>query len=208
MLVRSTRSQRPYEPWFHCSALQSVQLESANVNASIRLLVLGTLALLIMSGTASADDALTCRFAGTASIDDAEVPDGTVVAAIIGDRVYATVTPTGYGTSTYSIDIQPENGEHLPDGTEVTFTIDGHTAEQKGYITKGETIRIDLSAWSSPRASPTPAAPATPTPSPSPSPTTTPTTAVWPIVGLAITCVLELLVVGGVAYITISDWSR
>jgi hypothetical protein len=205
-LVRSRQSQHSYQPRLRCNAAKSFHAESANVNASLRLLVLATLALLILSGTASAADALTCRFTGTVRLDNARVPDGTIVAAIIGDEVYSTVTPTGYGDSTYAIEIDPEDGAQYPEGTKVVFRVDGCDADQTGFVKAGENIRMDLTAWSTPQTSASPLASVTPPPSPVPTPLSD--SDVWPTAGLAITCVLELFVVGGVVYLTVKDWNR
>jgi len=156
----------------------------------IRLCTIATLALLVLSGTAAADSTVTCRFTGTARLDNAKVPDGTIVAAIVGDKVYATVTPTGYGDSTYSIEIQPRDGEHYPEGTEVVFQVDGCKADQAGFVKMGENIRLDLTARSA----------TTTTSSGSPS--------AWVIAGLVLACLLKLVVVGGVVYVTVRDWGR
>lgn len=155
----------------------------------IRLCTVATLALLVLSGTAAADSTGTCRFTGTARLDNAKVPDGTIVAAIIGDRVYATVTPTGYGDSTYSIEVQPRDGEHYPEGTEVVFQVGGCKADQTGFVKAGENTRLDLTARSATTSS-------------------SGSSSAWVIAGLVLACLLELVVVGGVVYLTVSDWSR
>ena len=147
------------------------------------------LALLTVSGSAAADSAVVCRFTGTATLDNATVPDGTVVAAIIGNKVYATLTPTGYGDSTYSIEIRPENGVRYSDGTEVVFQVDGCQADQTALLKMGENIRLDLTARSAATTS------------------SSGSTSAWVIAGLVLACLLELGVVGGVVYVTARDWA-
>jgi len=51
--------------------------------------------------------ALPCRFHGTVQLDNATVPDGTIITAIIGADTYTTSTPSVYGNSTYAITIVP-----------------------------------------------------------------------------------------------------
>ena len=153
-------------------------------------------ALLILPCTASADDPLICRFTGTVTLDGANVPDGTVITAIVEDDEYTTATPTGYGPSTYSITIYPPDGTSYPDGTAVSFRIDGHAADQTGILQNGQNIRRDLTA----------SAGSTPIPTP-PSGSATSSNA-WLIVGLVAASIAEVLLVVGVARIAVSDWNR
>lgn len=165
--------------------------------AKARVLVLMVAAaLLIFPCTASADDQPVCRFTGTATLDSANVPDGTVITAIIGNDEYTTTTPTGYGPSTYSIAIQPPGGTHYPDGTAVSFKIDGFAAHQTGILHNGENIRRDLTASTGSTSIPTP-----------PSGSATSSNA-WLIVGLVAASIVEVLLVVGVARIVISNWNR
>ena len=163
------------------------------------LLLIVVTALLAIPCNVHSDEAFTCTFAGTVTLNGAEVVDNTVVKAIIGDDEYMTTTPTGYGDSTYSITIQPTDGHHYPDGTEVSFTIDGYFADQTGVIQAGEVIRLDLSASKSGERQPTP----TPdiedqTGSPG----------LGLIFGLVLACIVEVSMVAGVAYITIQEWNE
>ncbi|MCJ7523018.1 MAG: hypothetical protein MUP21_12505 [Dehalococcoidia bacterium] len=165
--------------------------------AKARVLVLMVAAaLLILPCTASADDPLICRFTGTVTLDSANVPNGTVITAIVEDDEYTTATPTGYGPSTYSIAIQPPDGKSYPDGTAVSFRIDGHAADQTGILQNGQNIRRDLTASTG----------STPIPTP-PSGSATSSNA-WLIVGLVAASIVEVLLVGGVARIAVSNWNR
>lgn len=165
--------------------------------AKARVLVLMVAAaLLIFPCIASAEDQPICRFTGTVTLDGANVPDGTVITAIVEDDEYTTTTPTGYGPSTYSIAIYPPEGTSYSDGTAVFFKIDGHAADQTGILQNGQNIRRDLTA----------SAGSTPIPTP-PSGSATSSNA-WLIVGLVAASIVEVLLVGGVARIAVSDWNR
>ncbi len=165
--------------------------------AKARVLVLMVAAaLLIFPCIASAEDQPVCRFSGIATLDGTNVPDGTIITAIVEDDEYTTATPTGYGPSTYSIAIQPPDGKSYPDGTAVSFRIDGHAADQTGILQNGQNIRRDLTASTG----------STPIPTP-PSGSATSSNA-WLIVGLVAASIVEVLLVGGVARIAVSDWNR
>lgn len=166
------------------------------------LVILTAVALLLLPGIATADEPSGCRFTGTVKLDGADVADGTTITATIAGDEYGNATPTGWGVSTYSITIQPPDGMYYPDGTKVTFKINGHATHQTGTFQAGENIRLDLTA--STRT--TPATTLTPTPNPSPAPGLP--TNVWLIVGLIIACIAEASVVGGVAFIVFRDWNR
>ena len=160
------------------------------------LLLIALAALATVAGEAAADGE-PCRFTGTVQMDGADVPDGAVVTAVIGGAEYTTTTPTGYGPSTYSVEIQPPDGVRYDDGAQVTFTIDGSPADQTGSFRAGDNIRWDLTGtriWVPQPEQPPPAA--------DPSSTSTLLIAL-----LALTCVAQVSVVGGVAYITIADWN-
>ncbi len=152
------------------------------------LVFIAAVVLLICQFTASADDSPICRFTGIATLDGANVPDGTVITAIIGNDEYSTITPTGYGPSTYSTAIYPPEGIIYPDGTAVYFTVDGYKAQQTGTLYNGENIRCDLTATTTP----TQAAP----------------TNIWLIFGLVAASIVEVLLVGGVARIVLRSWNR
>ena len=165
------------------------------LKAAVPLLI-ALAALVTVAGEATADGE-PCRFTGTVQLDGADVPDGTIVAAVVEGAEYSTTTPTGYGPSTYSVEIQPPDGVRYDDGTQLTFTIDGSPADQTGSFRAGDNIRWDLTGtriWVPQPEQPPPAADQS-------------STSALLIALLALTCVAQVSVVGGVAYITIADWN-
>lgn len=139
-------------------------------------------------GAASSDDAPTCSFAGTVKLDGADVADNTTIMATIEGDEFITTTPTGYGTSTYFIAIQPPDTEHYTEGSEVSFKVNGYAADQTGIWKSGQNVRLDLTA--------------------STASGTATQTKLWPIVGLVIACIVEVSIVGAVAYITLRHVSK
>jgi hypothetical protein len=98
--------------------------------------------------TAAADGPSSCTFSGSVRQDNAEVADGTLVTAIINGVEYYTHTATGYGYSTYSLTIRAPNGNNYPDGTRVTFKVNGHPAGQTATFRAGANVKLDLTASS------------------------------------------------------------
>ena len=166
------------------------------------LLFLVVTALIAVPCTVHGDEAATCTFAGTVVLDGAGVANGTVIKAIIGDDEYITTTPTGYGPSTYRIEIQPSDDQYYSDGTEVVFTIDRYFADQTGIIQAGETIRLDLSASTSGERQPTP--PGDTEHQADQDGSTSPGL----VFGLILACIIEVSMVAAVAYITIHEWNE
>ena len=159
-----------------------------NITRTITVVLLTSAALLLFTVTASSDSAPACYFAGTIKLDGINVTDGTIITATIEGVEYATTTPTGYGTSTYALAIQPEAGTYYTDGTVVSFKINAYAADQTGTWQAGQNIRLDLTAS-------TTASPAS-------------STNIWLIVGLIVACVVEISVLGAVAYIVVRRWNR
>jgi hypothetical protein len=91
-----------------------------------------------------------CRFHGTVQLNGADVPDGTVITAIIDGDEHTTTTPAVYGPSTYAIKIVPPSATPYGEGTPVVFKIGDFTAAQTGAWDTGGNIELDLSASSSP----------------------------------------------------------
>lgn len=160
------------------------------------LLLLGLAALLTTADQAAAQDPVSCRFTGTVTLNGEEVPEGTIVTAFIQGHEYTATAPTGWGNSTYSVEITPPKGQDYADGTEVRFTIDGSPANQTALFQAGEDVRLDLAAI---RA-------ATPTPTPQPTPGSESSASAGWIALLAFACIAEVSVFGGVAYIAASEW--
>ena len=163
------------------------------------LLFIAVATLIAFTCVAYGDDSVTCRFTGNVTIDDAGVPVGTVIKAIIGSEEYVTITPEGWGPSTYSIAIHPPEGIEYSDGTDVSFTIDGIPADQTGTVQLGKNIRRDLTASSLNAPPPSSGLPI--------SPVSAASTSVWLIVGLVFSCIVEVSLVAGVASIFIRYWT-
>ncbi|MGB2856845.1 MAG: hypothetical protein WBC61_09425, partial [Dehalococcoidia bacterium] len=105
-----------------------------------------------------------CRFYGTVQLDGYDVPDGTVITAIIEGVPYSTTTPeAAYGSSTYVLKIEPSAGAFYNYGTQIYFKIDDHVAKETATWESGSNIELNLTASTAP--------PPTPTPSPTPIPT-------------------------------------
>ena len=111
------------------------------------LLLVGALILLLIA-TATADGPADCSFAGSVKLDGAEVTDGTLITAVINGVEYHTHTSTGYGYSTYSITIRPPEGKSYPDGTKVTFKVNGHPAAEIATYKAGANTKLDLNTSS------------------------------------------------------------
>ena len=112
-------------------------------------------------------------FVGTASIDGAPAPEGTVVAAWVAGAEAASTTAGGGGAYSLLVD---EVEDSFP-GETVTFTIGGNAAGQSAAWTPGAFSELDLTASSvppTPTATPRPPATATPVPTPVPAATGVP----------------------------------
>jgi hypothetical protein len=178
------------------------------------LLFMMAVSLLLCPIIASAQaPALPCRFHGTVQLDNATVPDGTVITAIIGEDTYYTLTPSVYGNSTYLIQIEPPGNVTYTDGTPVIFLIGNCSAVETGTWQTGLNLVLNLTASTPPPPTPTPTPmptlTATPTPFPTPTvtvapPTPTPTPkaglSVWRIAGGVVLCILALLFLGVLAF--------
>ena len=158
------------------------------------MLLLVVLAALVgASGESVAEETAACRFTGTLTLNGNNMPDGTIVKATIEGDEYTAVTPTGYGPSTYSVEILPPDGTAYADGTQVLFPVDGHPADPAGVFRSGENIRWNLNVVASLISG-------------SPLATESSASALW-IILLAIACIAQASVVGGVAYIAVTDWN-
>ena len=155
--------------------------------AKIFLVILLASMHLLLSGIALSEGTPSCSFAGSVEFNGADVADGTVITAIVQGDEYTTTTPTGYGASTYTIVIQMLSGKHYPEGAEVAFEINGYAAAQTGTWQPGQNIRLDLTASTAPTSA---ASPNT-----------------WLVFALVIACIVEVSVVGAVAYIVVRRWS-
>ena len=87
-----------------------------------------------------------CRFHGTVKLNGVDVPDGTIVKAIIAGDEYTTTTPAVYGPSTYALKIVPVAGAAYAEGASIIFMISAYTAIQTGSWETGGNIVLNLTA--------------------------------------------------------------
>jgi hypothetical protein len=108
----------------------------------VRLLaLLAVVALVLFPALAFAQGApqLPCAFHGTVQVSGANVADGTVIAATIGNDTYTTTT----SNSTYRVIIaQPEGKSY--DGLTATFKIGNDTAKETGTWQMGGNVAVNL----------------------------------------------------------------
>ncbi len=95
----------------------------------------------------STESMLACRFLGTVQSDGMDVPDDTVIAALIEGDTYTTTTPAASwpgSHSTYDLTISPAT--NYDEGTLITFMIGDDTADQTAtWVTAGE-LWLNLTA--------------------------------------------------------------
>ncbi len=167
-------------------------------------LMLG-LAGLLTPGIALAFPPLPSSFYGTVKVNGQNVPDGTVVRALIDGQAYAeSRTQTYQGNSVYSVDVKGDDSDTpARDGggadSLVAFEVGGVLAEQTGSWRSGTNVEINLTASTSGAlAAPPPTLPPVPTQTPigykAPTPEVSPAAAgsagsPWLIVGLAVVAV-------------------
>jgi hypothetical protein len=98
---------------------------------------------------------LPSSFYGTVKVNNANVPDGTVIQAIVGVQVYAEgFTQTYQGNSVYALDVQGDNTDTAAqdgarEGDTVQFKIGGVVADQTAVWHTGTNLNLDLTASSS-----------------------------------------------------------
>ena len=95
-----------------------------------------------------ADHNPACRFAGTITVGDAEIPGGTRITAVIEGDEYHTHTPLEGSTNSYSITITPGDGIGYQDGALVSFHIEGYPTNQTGIYIAGTNVNLNLAAVS------------------------------------------------------------
>ena len=121
------------------------------------IILLGiVLSSLLVTRPALAFPPLPSSFYGTVKVDGANIPDGTVIKALINGQVYAqTQSLTYQGDSFYSLDVPGDDLattsiEGGKDGDTVTFVIgEDDSAGQTGTWKSGTIVKLNLSATSS-----------------------------------------------------------
>jgi hypothetical protein len=117
----------------------------------IALLGIGLISLLI-ARPVLAFPSLPSSFYGTVKVNGANVPDGTLVQALINGKVIIE-TQTYQGDSFYSLDIPADDPDTLvidggKDGDTITFIIGGIVADQASTWKSGTIVSMNLSASS------------------------------------------------------------
>jgi hypothetical protein len=136
-------------------------------------LILACLSPLLAAVPALAFPPLPSSFYGTVEVNGDNVPDGTIVRALIDDQVYAEGrTQTYQGDSVYSLDVPGDDtataardGGH--EGDTIQFEVGEVLADQTGTWHSGANVELNLAASATGPL-------ATPPPTPSPVPTRTP----------------------------------
>ena len=142
-----------------------------------RRFALGLVVALLLAGSSTAlagIPALPSSFWGTIKVDGENVPDGTVVRALIDGQVYAEeYTQTYEGESFYALNVRADDTDTPArdggrEGDVVQFEVGGVLVEQTGTWHGGTNVRVDLTGSA---AGPPPAPPVTPSPVPTQTPT-------------------------------------
>jgi hypothetical protein len=119
----------------------------------IALLGIGPISLLI-ARPVKAFPSLPSSFYGTVKVNGANVPDGTLIQALINGKVIIeNTTQTYQGDSSYSLDIPADDPDTLvvdggKDGDTITFIMGGIVADQAGTWKNGSIVSMNLSASS------------------------------------------------------------
>jgi hypothetical protein len=114
----------------------------------VRLLaLLAVVALVLFPAIAFAQGApqLPCAFHGTVQVSGANVADGTVITATIGNDTYTTTT----SASTYRVVIAQPDGKSY-DGLTATFKIGSDTAKETGTWQMGGNVALNLTKGTPP----------------------------------------------------------
>jgi len=114
----------------------------------VRLLaLLAVVALVLFPAIAFAQGApqLPCAFHGTVQVNGANVADGTVITATIGNETYTTTT----SNSTYRVVISQPEGKSY-DGLTATFKIGSDTAKETGTWQMGGNVALNLTKGTPP----------------------------------------------------------
>jgi hypothetical protein len=122
---------------------------------------------LVITIPALAIPSLPASFYGTAKVNAANVPDGTVIQALVGGQVIAEgFTQTYQGDSVYALDVPGDNTDTETqdggrEGDSIQFKIGGALADQTAVWHTGTNVNLNLTAPSSgpvatPQATPSP----------------------------------------------------
>ncbi len=141
------------------------------------LIIMSVIILSFSLNMASAQTGqIPCRFHGTVTIDSASAPVGTTVVASIAGDTFDTETPSAYGASTYSIEIEPPDGATYDEGEGIVFYVGSDRALQTASWETGgnKVLNLTVSSTATPTPTPTETSSSTPTPTPTSTPIPTP----------------------------------
>jgi len=115
------------------------------------LALLAVVALVLFPAIAFAQGGLQppCAFHGTAQVNGANVVDGTIVTATIGNDTFTTTTTN----SAYRVTIAQAEGKSYA-GQTVTFMIGSNTVSQTGVWQMGGNVALNLTSGATPTATP------------------------------------------------------
>jgi len=133
---------------------------------------------------------LPSSFYGTVKLNEKDLPDGTLVEALIDDVIYGfTLSQTYEGSSVYSLDIPGDDPstEMVEGGTTgdiIYFRVGGLIAEETGEWVSGSNINLELTIKSEEKLT-------TPQPTWTPQPTQTPISLFTPVSTNTTTAITE-----------------
>lgn len=121
-----------------------------SIRKALWSLMLACLAGLLIITPALAFPPLPSSFYGQVKVDGKNVPDGTVVHALIGGKVYAEArTQTYEGNSVFSLDVPGDDSttdaiEGGKEGDTIQFEVGGAPASQTGTWHSGNNVNLNL----------------------------------------------------------------
>jgi hypothetical protein len=149
---------------------QYVKDLKVNLKRLLFSLFLALVAAIVLITPALAIPPLPSSFYGQVKANGQNVPDGTLVRALIAGKAYATTrTLTYQGNSVFSLNIPGDEADTASieggkEGDTIQFEVGGVIARQTGVWHSGTNVDLDLDvATTSPLATPLPALPSVPT---------------------------------------------
>lgn len=121
---------------------------------SLASALLATLAVILIVTPALAFPPLPSSFYGKVKVNGANVPDGTLVVALVNGQKYVeTLTLTYEGDSVFSLNVPGDDAttagiEGGKEGDTIRFTVGGVSAEPPAEWHSGTNVNLDLSATS------------------------------------------------------------
>lgn len=148
-------------------------MEMVHANKLFWQVILAILVCAVLASPAWAMPPLPASFYGTVKVSGQNVPDGTLVRALIGGQPYAQgYTQTYQGNTVYALNIPGDDSETARtdggrDGDAIRFEIGGVLATQTGSWKSGTNVELNLSVSTvTPLADPQPTPTGVPTQTP------------------------------------------